>query len=263
MATFSGETCDKDRVALAAAPASGAGDWGSPDDAAISFPPLPVIVPSPGPVDATETWKVTAGVETNSEAKIGVQSRPPPPRTRVPPRPLHMPARPTMGNTAKPPTKPVFTTADDRGSANSRLGGPRDEPSTANGDEPVRSRDEAPPPAAGPGVKTGRSSRSSSYGEDLQQVDLNTASGGVLSRRTACLINPNKPFRILWESLGIVMVVWVTLSLPFKLAFLTESINDQDPLFIFQVRAAQLADGRADTSCLRQPRRLTAAAKDA
>jgi hypothetical protein len=82
----------------------------------------------------------------------------------------------------------------------------------------------------------GRSSRSSSYGDDLQQVDLNTASGGVLSRRTACLINPNKPFRILWESLGIVMVVWVTLSLPFKLAFLTESINDQDPLFIFQVR---------------------------
>lgn len=73
--------------------------------------------------------------------------------------------------------------------------------------------------------------------DDLRPVDMATASGGVIRNRSVgCVtINPNKPFRILWETLGIVIIIWVTLSLPFKLAFLTESINDKDPLFLFQV----------------------------
>jgi hypothetical protein len=52
----------------------------------------------------------------------------------------------------------------------------------------------------------------------------------------ACLlINPDKPFRILWESLGVLVIIWVTLSLPFKIAFLSEQLNDADPLFVFQI----------------------------
>ncbi|RYE83277.1 MAG: hypothetical protein EOO65_04225 [Methanosarcinales archaeon] len=48
-------------------------------------------------------------------------------------------------------------------------------------------------------------------------------------------INPDKPFRICWELLGIIVIMWVTMSLPFKIAFLNDHIDDHDPNFVLQV----------------------------
>jgi hypothetical protein len=35
----------------------------------------------------------------------------------------------------------------------------------------------------------------------------------------ACItLHPEKPFRVVWEAVGLLVIVWVTMSLPFKLA---------------------------------------------
>jgi hypothetical protein len=54
-------------------------------------------------------------------------------------------------------------------------------------------------------------------------------------RSRSIIIQPEKPFRVVWEMIGLIVIIWVTMSLPFKLAFMSEDLNDKDPFFIFQV----------------------------
>lgn len=49
------------------------------------------------------------------------------------------------------------------------------------------------------------------------------------------LLHPEKPTRVCWEVLGLLVIVWVTVTLPFKMAFLTDILNDKDPLFVVQI----------------------------
>ena len=44
-------------------------------------------------------------------------------------------------------------------------------------------------------------------------------------------LHPEKPTRLFWDIIGVWMVIWVTMSLPFRLAFLTDAINERDPWF--------------------------------
>ena len=48
-------------------------------------------------------------------------------------------------------------------------------------------------------------------------------------------LHPDKPFRVIWEIISTLLVLWVTMSLPFKMAFMNAHVNDDDPFFAFQI----------------------------
>ena len=56
-------------------------------------------------------------------------------------------------------------------------------------------------------------------------ADLNVVSP-LIERRACLFIHPGKSFSMLWGFLTVVVVMWVVLSLPFKLAFLSERFVD-------------------------------------
>jgi hypothetical protein len=71
--------------------------------------------------------------------------------------------------------------------------------------------------------------------DDLQPNVKDLVDAGFIEERACLTINPDKGFRIFWEVVGILVIGWVTLSLPFKLAFLSEELNNRDPAFVFQL----------------------------